>query len=149
VFAYPRREFNGSVTQVRLQPKIDAGVVKYNCIITVDNTDLALKPGMTANVIIEVAHQDNVLTVPNAALRYVPPWPEDQLDRVREDLKPGQAVLWQVDGETYTPLIVSTGIIGEKRTEVSGAELVEGMTIAEPLKRQDAERKRRMGLSLF
>ncbi len=149
VFAYPRREFKGSVAQVRLQPTIDAGVVKYNCIIHVDNTDLALKPGMTANVSIEVAHQDNVLTVPNAALRYVPPWPEDQLDEVREDLKPGQAILWQVDGDTFTPLTVTTGIIGEKRTEVSGADLVEGMSIAEPLKRQDAERKRRFGLSLF
>jgi HlyD family secretion protein len=136
VFAYPRREFNGSVAQVRLQPRIEAGVVKYNCIIHVDNTDLALKPGMTANVSIEVAHRDKVLTVPNAALRYVP-------------LTPGQAILWQVDGDTFTPLTATTGIIGEKSTEVSGADLVEGMSIAEPLKRQDAERKRRFGLSLF
>ena len=78
VFAYPRREFNGSVAQVRLQPKVEDGVVKYNCIIQVDNTDLALKPGMTANVSIEVARLDNVLTVPNAALRYVPSWPRGE-----------------------------------------------------------------------
>jgi HlyD family secretion protein len=149
VFAYPRRGFSGSVAQVRLQPTIEAGVVKYNCIIHVDNSDLALKPGMTANVSIEVAHQDNVLTVPNAALRYVPPLPDEELERVRENLEPGQTILWQVDGKTFTPLTVSTGIIGEKRTEVSGADLVEGITIAEPLKRQDAKRKRRLGLKLF
>ena len=149
VFAYPRREFNGSVAQVRLQPKIEAGVVKYNCIIHVDNADLALKPGMTATVSIEVAHRDNVLTVPHAALRYVPPWPQEELDLVREGLKPGQAILWRVDGDTLIPLTVSTDIIGEKVTEVSGADLADGMPIAVPLRREDVERKRRFGLSLF
>jgi HlyD family secretion protein len=149
VFAYPRRRFSGSVAQVRLQPTIDAGVVKYNCVIHVDNADLALKPGMTATVSIEVAHRDDVLTVPGAALRYVPPWPQEQLDRVRAGLESGQAIVWRVDGETLAPLTVTTGIIGEKLTEVSAAELSEGMTIAVPLKRQDAKRKRRFGLSLF
>jgi HlyD family secretion protein len=149
VFAYPRREFSGSVAQVRLQPNVEKEVVKYNCIIHVDNDDLALKPGMTANVSIEVAHQENVLTAPNAALRYVPPLPQEELDRVRDSLETGQTILWQIDGDTFTPLTVTTGIIGEKRTEVSGADLVEGMTIAEPLKREDAKRKRRFGLRLF
>ena len=149
VFAYPRREFNGSVAQVRLQPKVEAGVVKYNCIIHVDNTDLALKPGMTATVSIEVAQRDKVLTAPNAALRYVPPWPQEELDRVRARLKPGQAILWRVDGDTLTPLTVATGIIGEKLTEVSGTELADDMAIAVPLKREDFKRKRRFGLSLF
>lgn len=149
VFAYPRRQFSGSVTQVRLQPTVEAGVVKYNSIIHVDNADLALKPGMTATVSIEVAHRDNVLTVPNAAQRFVPPWPQEELDRVRESLKPGQAILWRVDGDTLTPLTVSTGIIGEKLTEVSGPDLADGMPIAVPLKRQDVEHKRRFGLKLF
>jgi hypothetical protein len=54
-----------------------------------------------------------------------------------------------VDGDSLTPLIVTTGIIGEKTTEVNGADLTDGMTIAVPLKRQDAQRKRRFGLSLF
>jgi HlyD family secretion protein len=149
VFAYPRREFSGNVAQVRLQPKVEAGVVKYNCIIHVDNTDLALKPGMTATVSIEVEHRDNVLTAPNAALRYVPPWPEDELERVRTGLKPGQTILWRVEGDTLKPLTVSTGIIGEKVTEVSGPDLIDDMVIAVPLKREDAKRKRRFGLSLF
>jgi HlyD family secretion protein len=149
VFAYPRREFSGSVAQVRLQPKVEGGVVKYNCIIHVDNTDLALKPGMTANVSIEVAHKENVLTVPNGALRFVPPWPEEKLAEVRKGLKSGEAILWRLNADTLAPLTVDTGITGEKVTEVSNPDLAEGMAIAVPQKRQDAERKRRFGLSLF
>jgi HlyD family secretion protein len=149
VFAYPGRAFKGSVAQVRLQPKVEGGVVNYNCIIHVENTDLALKPGMTANVSIVVAHRDNILTVPNPALRYVPSWPEEKLEQVRKGLKSGEAILWRLDGDTLTPLTVATGITGEKVTEVSNPDLAEGMTIAVPLKRQDAKRKRRFGLKLF
>ena len=149
VFAYPNREFSGSVAQVRLQPTVEAEVVKYNCIIHVDNADLALKPGMTATVSIEVAHRDNVLTVPSAALRYIPPWPQKELDQVRAGLKSGEAILWRLDGDTLTPLTVTTGITGEKVTGVSNPELAEGMNIAVPLKREDAKRKRRFGLKLF
>jgi HlyD family secretion protein len=149
VFAYPNREFHGNVTQVRLQPKIDAGVVKYNCIIQVDNADLALKPGMTATVSIETAHREHVLTVPNAALRFVPDWPEEKLAPLRENLKPGQSILWRKTGDDLEPVTVSTGIVGEKYTEVSGDGLAEGQSIAVPKKREDNERKRRFGLSLF
>ena len=149
VFAYPNREFSGSVAQVRLQPTVEAEVVKYNCIIHVDNADLALKPGMTATVSIEVAHRDNVLTVPSAALRYIPPWPQKELDQVRAGLKSGEAILWRLDGDTLTPLTVTTGITGEKVTGVSNPELAEGMNIAVPLKREDAKRTRRFGLKLF
>lgn len=149
VFAYPRRRFQGSVAQVRLQPKVEAGVVKYNCIIHVDNADLALKPGMTATVSIEVAHHARVLTVPNAALRFVPDLPQQRLDDVRRGLKAGQAILWRVTAQGLQPLTVETGIIADKLTEVSGTGLDEGMTVAVPLKRHDAQRRRRFGLSLF
>lgn len=57
VFAYPGRSFYGEVAQIRLQPNVDSGVVKYNTIIRVDNDDLALKPGMTATVSILIASQ--------------------------------------------------------------------------------------------
>lgn len=149
VFAYPHRRFQGKVAQVRLQPKVDAGVVKYVCIIHVDNADLALKPGMTATVSIEVSHQDQVLTVPNSALRYVPTWPAEKLDKLRKDLKPGQGILWRVEDAGLSPTIVTTGIISEKTTEVSSTDIREGTVIAVPLKRQDAKRQRRFGLSLF
>ena len=149
VFAYPDRKFKGKVSQVRLQPKVDAGVVKYNCIILVENEDEALKPGMTATVEIEVARSEQVLITPNNSLRFVPAWPADKLAQLRKGLNSDRSLLWQVEGDSFTPFIVETGIVGEKETEVSGEGLREGMAIAVPGKRQEGESKRRFGLSLF
>jgi HlyD family secretion protein len=73
VDAYPGVPFSGTIRQVRLAPIAIQNVVTYNVVIGVDNKDLRLKPGMTANVSIVVAQRDNVLKVPNAALRFVPP----------------------------------------------------------------------------
>lgn len=69
VDAFPNRTFNGEVVQVRNAPKTTQNVVTYDTIINVDNRDLRLRPGMTANVSIVVARRDNTLRVPNAALR--------------------------------------------------------------------------------
>lgn len=69
VDAYPGRTFHGRVTQVRNMPKTSQSVVVYSTIITVDNSDLKLKPGMTANVSIVVARRTGVLKVANAVLR--------------------------------------------------------------------------------
>lgn len=72
VDAYPNEEFTGSVTQVRLQPQTVQNVVTYSTVINVPNPELKLKPGMTANVNVEIARRNNVLRVPNAALRFRP-----------------------------------------------------------------------------
>jgi HlyD family secretion protein len=72
VDAYSGETFTGTVKQVRLQPKVEQNVVSYVTVIDVPNDDLKLKPGMTANVTIEIARADNVLRVPNAALRFRP-----------------------------------------------------------------------------
>jgi len=72
VDAYPNEEFTGTVTQVRLQPQTVQNVVTYNTVIDVANPDLKLKPGMTANLTVEVTRSDNVLRVPNSALRFRP-----------------------------------------------------------------------------
>lgn len=72
VDAFPTDEFTGSVTQVRLQPTTVQNVVTYQTVIDVPNPGLKLKPGMTANVSIEIARRDNVLRVPNGALRFRP-----------------------------------------------------------------------------
>ncbi len=72
VDAYPSEEFTGTVSQVRLQPATVQNVVTYSTIITVPNPDLKLKPGMTANVNVEVARRTNVLRVPSAAIRFRP-----------------------------------------------------------------------------
>ncbi len=72
VDAYPTDEFVGNVTQVRLQPTTVQNVVTYQTVIDVPNPALKLKPGMTANVNIEIARRANVLRVPNGALRFRP-----------------------------------------------------------------------------
>ena len=73
VDAFPTRTFHGKVVQVRNAPITVQNVVTYDTVIGVDNKDLKLKPGMTANVSIIIAHEDNVLQLKNAALRFRPP----------------------------------------------------------------------------
>jgi HlyD family secretion protein len=72
VDAYPAEDFSGTVVQVRLQPIVQQNVVTYATVIDVPNVGLKLKPGMTANVNVEIARKQNVLRVPNAALRFRP-----------------------------------------------------------------------------
>src|SRR3984893_13971947 len=73
VDAFPFRTFHGKVVQVRNAPITVQNVVTYDTVIGVNNSDLKLKPGMTANVSIIVAHKDNVLQLKHAALRFRPP----------------------------------------------------------------------------
>jgi HlyD family secretion protein len=72
VDAFPTETFTGTVQQVRLQPAVVQNVVTYSTVIAVPNPQLKLKPGMTANVSIEVAHKSDVLRLPAAALRFRP-----------------------------------------------------------------------------
>ena len=72
VDAFPSRTFHGKVVQVRNAPITVQNVVTYDTVIGVNNADLKLKPGMTANVSIVIAHKDDVLKISNAALRYRP-----------------------------------------------------------------------------
>lgn len=73
VDAYPYRTFHGKVSQIRYGAITNQNVINYDCIIGVNNSDLKLLPGMTANVSIIVAARDSVLKIPNAALRFRPP----------------------------------------------------------------------------
>lgn len=72
VDAYPTDNFIGTVSQVRLQPVVVQNVTTYGAIITVPNRQLKLKPGMTANLKIEIAKRTNALRIPNTALRFRP-----------------------------------------------------------------------------
>ena len=72
VDSYPEQSFRGKVVQIRSAPIITQNVVTYIVVVNVDNSDLKLKPGMTANVSIEVARKDDVLKLPPAALRFRP-----------------------------------------------------------------------------
>ena len=73
VDAFPLRTFRGVVTQIRNAAQTNQNVVSYDTVITVDNSDLKLRPGMTANVSIITAQKNNALRVPNAAMRFRPP----------------------------------------------------------------------------
>jgi HlyD family secretion protein len=72
VDAYGAEEFEGTVSQIRLEPVVLQNVVTYATVIDVPNNDLRLKPGMTATVTLEIARRENVLRVPNSALRFRP-----------------------------------------------------------------------------
>src|SRR5438874_604337 len=72
VDAYPGEEFQGTVAQIRLQPVVVQNVTTYGTVIDVPNEQLKLKPGMTANVKVEIAKRSDALRIPNAALRFRP-----------------------------------------------------------------------------
>jgi HlyD family secretion protein len=72
VDAYPEQQFTGTVVQIRNAPIVTQNVVTYVTVIGVNNKDLKLKPGMTANVSVQTQKKDNVLKIPNAALRFKP-----------------------------------------------------------------------------
>jgi HlyD family secretion protein len=73
VDAYPTRRFSGKVLQVRNAAIMVQNVVTYDAVVGVNNKELLLKPGMTANVQFLVSHKSGVLKIPNAALRFRPP----------------------------------------------------------------------------
>jgi len=72
VDAYPGERFNGVVKQIRYSPKTESNVVTYDAVVEVENKELKLRPGMTANVTFIVAQKRDALLVPNAALRFRP-----------------------------------------------------------------------------
>jgi HlyD family secretion protein len=84
VDAFPRDTFKGKVTQVRMNPTTVQNVVTYDTVIDFANPDLKLFPGMTAYITIPVATAENVIRVPNGALRYKPDLPQDQLRSLYE-----------------------------------------------------------------
>ncbi len=72
VDAFPGKDFDGKIQQMRLNPQNVQNVVTYNVVIDVNNPDQKLKPGMTANLTITIDERNNVLKVPNSALRFTP-----------------------------------------------------------------------------
>ncbi len=139
VDAYAGETFEGQVQQVRLNPTVVQNVVTYAAIISAPNPELKLKPGMTANLNVEIARGDNVLRVPSAALRFRPsaellqtlgaPAPERlAVDSVK-------AIVWQwIDGAAR-PITVYTGVSDGTQTEITGpltegAQVVTRVTLA-------------------
>lgn len=117
VDAYPKQFFEGTVTQVRNAPVSIQNVVTYDVVITVNNPDLKLKPGMTANVTIVTAQKDNPLRVPNGALRFR--MPDVPVDRKRTQV-------WALAQDRPRQVPVTTGIADSLFTEIAEGPLNEG-----------------------
>jgi HlyD family secretion protein len=124
VDAYPQQTFTGKVRQVRNAPTVTQNVVTYSVILLIENKDLQLRPGMTADVKILVSQRQNVLRVPRAALRFVPP-PAAQLDNASGGRNEA-FVVWKLHHDGRLHAIRSTGISDENFTEVYDGNLVEG-----------------------
>jgi len=141
VDAYPGVQFQGRVRQVRNAPVSVQNVVTYDVVIGVENKDLRLKPGMTANVAIIVAQKDDVLKVPNAALRFTPPKsehiesigsqavPTAQISsRGRDDEQPSVKRVWKLTASGDPEAVpVQVGISDGNVTEI----ITNGMTEAD------------------
>ena len=127
VEAYPGRGFPSQVTSLQMEPKVSQNVVTYLAVLSVDNTDRALLPGMTCTAIIQAETKRGVLMVPNAALRFTPP------------VKPGlKSVALVADGKhrVYvlkdgqpSPIEVKPGATDGRNTEILAGELQEGALV--------------------
>lgn len=122
VDAYPDITFKGRVSQVRIAPIIVQNVVTYDVVIRVDNPEIKLKPGMTANVSIIVAGKNNVLKIHNAALRFRPP------ETGKPSVFKGTGV-WTLKNGKPGRIEVTTGISDGNYTEIVSGELKEGQEI--------------------
>jgi len=85
VDAFPNDSFNGIVQQVRYSPTVTQNVVTYTTIVAVDNPGMKLRPGMTATVNIIIGEAKDVLRVPNAALRFTPTLPAEELAKIMKE----------------------------------------------------------------
>jgi HlyD family secretion protein len=123
VDAFPKRIFAGKVTQVRQSPQMVQNVVTYDAVVSLDNRDLALKPGMTASTRIITEERKDVLRVPNEALRYAP----GGLASARAPPPAaGEARLWVLRDGRPVSVPVSLGLENDAFTEIVKGELQAG-----------------------
>jgi len=123
VDAYPEKTFPGKVVQVRNSPVVTQNVVTYNVVVQVDNRDLLLKPGMTANVSIHVQDLTDVLKIPNAALRYRPS--EEKKPEGRKGAGGQRVYLLGKDGK-ISEAPIKTGVSDGKTTQLVEGDLKAG-----------------------
>ena len=134
VDSYPEIRFTGKVVQIRNAPIITQNVVTYIVVIGVDNKELKLKPGMTANVTIETARKENVLKIPSAALRFKPKGGKDAKGAQVKPAGAEQRQLKKVAGQQVfiltaehkpTAVPIKTGISNDGQVELVEGNLKE------------------------
>jgi len=151
VDAYPDRNFPAQITQVRYGSSTVDGVVTYKAVLKVDNSSLALRPGMTATAVITVNKREKALLVPNAALRFSPAQtnePAAQSSRggllgailpgpPRHDSKSNgggnskgkETRVWTLRNGQLTALVITCGATDGILTEVTGGQIEEGLAL--------------------
>jgi HlyD family secretion protein len=147
VDAYPNETFPAKIVQVRSAPKTVEGVVTYETVLSVNNNDLMLRPGMTATADITVNKLENVLLVPNAALRFTPPVPEKSGDKSgglvgqlmphrprhnrqpAESLKRGEQRVWILRDKVPVAVPIKVGATDGRVTEVMSNNLEPGQAV--------------------
>lgn len=129
VDAYPDTLFAGKVSEVRNSPTTVSNVVTYDVIIKVDNPQLKLKPGMTANVSITIETRKDVLRISNAALRFKPAEVKgkSEINKDKQEMK-GTKV-WILEKGKPKPVKVTIGLSDGNYTEISAGELKAGQEI--------------------
>jgi HlyD family secretion protein len=160
VDAFPGRTFEGQVNQIRKSAQVVSNVVTYLVAISTQNSDLKLLPGMTANVRVVTSVLDDVLKVPNAALRFrPPPKSEDKSEKNPERSKAGQkegsangsgrskresgvTKLYRVENNELKIMSVKTGASDGQMTEITGEGVTEGLEVVTGLKGGDSGRGR-------
>lgn len=124
VDAYPNRQFEGKITQLRMNSAIVNGVVTYEAVVEVHNSNLLLRPGMTANASIITGTFKSVPVIPNAALRFTPP-PSDNDDKKKHatDQDDKGKYVWVLKNETPTKIKVTIGRSDGISSIVQGSSL--------------------------
>ncbi|UVT16156.1 MAG: efflux RND transporter periplasmic adaptor subunit [Nitrospira sp.] len=136
VDAYPKRFFEGIVTQVRNAPISVQNVVTYDVVITVANPELKLKPGMTANVTIVTAQKENPLRVPTGALRF-------RMPNVPIDKKATR--VWALGGDNQPRQVdVTTGIADSLSTEITDGVLHQGDRVIVGIETEEEQAQRKL-----
>ncbi len=134
VDSFPDEIFEGVVTQVRNNPITTSNVVTYEVIIGIDNKDLKIKPGMTANVEIITAEKENVLLVPNKALRFY------TLDENGDVVRYKDKGIWLLQNGKPKRINIATGVSNDDMTEIVSDVINVGNEVILENKNVDAQK---------
>ncbi len=158
VDAHPGRTFPARITQVRYGSQTVNGVVTYKTVLNVNNSDLSLRPGMTATANITVKKVENAILVPNAALRFISPIKEKEIpssggsllnkllprrhrpsSKQRKDSKANNKLqhVWTLSDGKLLAIAVGIGVTDGRMTEVTSDDIEPGMPLVVDTKRSE------------